>query len=156
MLVRDKFLILQLGQLQDITGQRGELPGALNDQAAVFLAFCGRELMILHQDSIAFNRCDRRLEFMGDIGDKIAPQRLNPAQLLHHAVEIDRHLLKHLHPVFFMPDPDAEIPLGHLLRGFADIMDRSQQLPAKKSGHRRTDQKTGNQHYSNRPEDVMP
>ncbi|MNW59956.1 hypothetical protein D3C74_379110 [compost metagenome] len=46
--VHDKFLILQLRQLQDIAGQGRQLPRTLNNQPAVFLAFLRRKIMILH------------------------------------------------------------------------------------------------------------
>ncbi|MNP23411.1 hypothetical protein D3C76_1161200 [compost metagenome] len=114
MLFQHKLLVLQLGQLQHIGGQRGQLPRALHNQTAVFPPLRCRRILILHKRSIPLNGSDGRFELMGHIGDKIIAQGFDAVQLMDHLVEIGRHLPQRAYPVGFLLQPHLEVALGHL------------------------------------------
>ena len=72
-----RLLVFQFGKQQDIAGKICQFAGVVKYFLNIVVVLFRGEIVILQKGSVAFNRGDRCLKFMGYICDKITAQGFN-------------------------------------------------------------------------------
>ena len=120
------FLAFQFVQLQNVVDQRCEALCARQNPFCIFLLFRS-QLRGAKQLRIVLDGCQRRLQFMRNVGRKIIFQCLDGTQFLHHLIKIHKQRVNIIHIIGCMAfgNVDGKIPLRHLSGRGAQLLYRA-------------------------------